>query len=148
MRLMCLMQNHLRIRSRKLATRSRKFSTYFDTLTPQPTTPHKMRPCRAPIRSTPTKKSGHPESNQGPSDSCDLYSQMLYQLSYSRLACTNSNMAGNLPCLETMEPTFRGVSVGCKHGTCGAQLVLLSLLFAATVPFLQLLPTHPASRTR
>ena len=22
------------------------FETYFDTLTPQPTTPHKMRPCR------------------------------------------------------------------------------------------------------
>ena len=43
-------------------------------------------PQRAPIRSTPTKKSGHPELNQGPSDSCDLYSQMLYQLSYSRLA--------------------------------------------------------------
>ena len=43
-------------------------------------------PQRAPIRSTPTKKSGRPESNQGPSDSCDLYSQMLYQLSYSRLA--------------------------------------------------------------
>ena len=31
-----------------------------------------------------TKKSGHPESNQGPSDGCALYSQMLYQLSYSR----------------------------------------------------------------
>ena len=30
-------------------------------------------------------KSGHPESNQGPSDLCKLYSQMLYQLSYSRL---------------------------------------------------------------
>ena len=29
-------------------------------------------------------KSGHPESNQGPSDCCYLYSQMLYQLSYSR----------------------------------------------------------------
>ena len=32
-------------------------------------------------------KSGHPESNQGPSDTCKLYSQMLYQLSYSRLVC-------------------------------------------------------------
>ena len=31
------------------------------------------------------KESGHPESNQGPSYSCTLYSQMLYQLSYSRL---------------------------------------------------------------
>ena len=30
------------------------------------------------------KQSGHPESNQGPSDCCRLYSQMLYQLSYSR----------------------------------------------------------------
>ena len=29
-------------------------------------------------------KSGHPESNQGPSDFCRIYSQMLYQLSYSR----------------------------------------------------------------
>ena len=29
-------------------------------------------------------KSGHPESNQGPSDVCSIYSQMLYQLSYSR----------------------------------------------------------------
>ena len=26
----------------------------------------------------------HPESSQGPSDVCNLYSQMLYQLSYSR----------------------------------------------------------------
>ena len=32
-----------------------------------------------------SRKSGHPESNQGPSDLCKLYSQMLYQLSYSRL---------------------------------------------------------------
>ena len=32
-------------------------------------------------------KSGHPESNQGPSDLCKLYSQMLYQLSYSRPVC-------------------------------------------------------------
>ena len=32
-----------------------------------------------------SSKSGHPESNQGPSDLCKLYSQMLYQLSYSRL---------------------------------------------------------------
>ena len=32
-----------------------------------------------------SNKSGHPESNQGPSDLCKLYSQMLYQLSYSRL---------------------------------------------------------------
>ena len=31
-----------------------------------------------------SSKSGHPESNQGPSDLCKLYSQMLYQLSYSR----------------------------------------------------------------
>ena len=31
------------------------------------------------------RKSGHPESSQGPSDICNLYSQMLYQLSYSRL---------------------------------------------------------------
>ena len=30
------------------------------------------------------EKSGHPESSQGPSDICNLYSQMLYQLSYSR----------------------------------------------------------------
>jgi hypothetical protein len=30
------------------------------------------------------RKSGHPESNQGPSDVCRIYSQMLYQLSYSR----------------------------------------------------------------
>ena len=29
-------------------------------------------------------KSGHPESNQRPSDFCRIYSQMLYQLSYSR----------------------------------------------------------------
>ena len=36
-----------------------------------------------------TNKSGHPESNQGPSDLCKLYSQMLYQLSYSRLATTH-----------------------------------------------------------
>ena len=34
-------------------------------------------------------KSGRPESNQGPSDLCKLYSQMLYQLSYSRLATTH-----------------------------------------------------------
>ena len=32
-----------------------------------------------------SSKSGHPDSNQGPSDLCKLYSQMLYQLSYSRL---------------------------------------------------------------
>ena len=38
-----------------------------------------------------TSKSGHPESNQGPSDLCKLYSQMLYQLSYSRLATTHRN---------------------------------------------------------
>ena len=31
------------------------------------------------------RNSGHPESSQGPSDICNLYSQMLYQLSYSRL---------------------------------------------------------------
>ncbi len=31
------------------------------------------------------KRSGHPESNQGPSDACHRYSQMLCQLSYSRL---------------------------------------------------------------
>ena len=30
------------------------------------------------------KESGHPESNQGPSDCCRFYSQMLCQLSYSR----------------------------------------------------------------
>ena len=30
------------------------------------------------------KQSGHPESSQGPSDFCTVYSQMLYQLSYSR----------------------------------------------------------------
>jgi len=30
------------------------------------------------------RKSGHPESNQGPSDVCRIYSQMLYQLSCSR----------------------------------------------------------------
>ena len=32
-----------------------------------------------------SSKSGYPESNQGQSDLCKLYSQMLYQLSYSRL---------------------------------------------------------------
>ena len=31
-----------------------------------------------------------PESNQGPSDLCKLYSQMLYQLSYSRLDTNHS----------------------------------------------------------
>ena len=31
-----------------------------------------------------TEQSGHPESSQGPSDFCTVYSQMLYQLSYSR----------------------------------------------------------------
>ena len=30
------------------------------------------------------EQSGHPESSQGPSDFCAVYSQMLYQLSYSR----------------------------------------------------------------
>ena len=30
------------------------------------------------------EQSDHPESNQGPSDSCQIYSQMLYQLSYDR----------------------------------------------------------------
>ena len=30
--------------------------------------------------------SGHPESNQGPSDICNVYNQMLYQLSHSQLA--------------------------------------------------------------
>ena len=30
------------------------------------------------------RQSGHPESSQGPSDFCTVYSQMLYQLSYSR----------------------------------------------------------------
>ena len=30
-----------------------------------------------------SSKSGHPESNQGPSNLYKLYSQMLYQLSYS-----------------------------------------------------------------
>ena len=30
------------------------------------------------------EQSGHPESSQGPSDFCTVYSQMLYQLSYSR----------------------------------------------------------------
>ena len=29
-----------------------------------------------------SSKSGHPESNQGPSDLCNLYSQILYQLSF------------------------------------------------------------------
>ena len=32
-----------------------------------------------------SSKSGHPESNQGPSDLCKRYTQMLCQLSYSRL---------------------------------------------------------------
>ena len=32
---------------------------------------------------TMAEKSGHPESSQGPSDFCTVYSQMLYQLSYS-----------------------------------------------------------------
>ena len=27
-------------------SKTQVFETYFDTLTPQPTTPHKMRPCR------------------------------------------------------------------------------------------------------
>ena len=35
-----------------------------------------------------SSKSGHPESNQGPSDLCKLYSQMLYQLSF-RLSISN-----------------------------------------------------------
>ena len=30
------------------------------------------------------EQSGHPELSQGPSDFCTVYSQMLYQLSYSR----------------------------------------------------------------
>ena len=30
------------------------------------------------------EQSGHPESSQGPSDFCTVYSQMLYQLSYTR----------------------------------------------------------------
>ena len=38
------------------------------------------------------KKSGHPESSQGPSDICNLYSQMLYQLSYSRLEVFSPNL--------------------------------------------------------
>ena len=37
-----------------------------------------------------SRKSGHPESNQGPSDSCKFYSQMLYQLSYDRCDCHNT----------------------------------------------------------
>ena len=45
--------------------------------------------------------SGHPESNQGPSDVCWIYSQMLYQLSYSRLATKTyryiSNPRGETP---------------------------------------------------
>ena len=31
------------------------------------------------------EKSEHPESNQGPFDTCDIYSRTLYQLSYVRL---------------------------------------------------------------
>ena len=39
------------------------------------------------------EKSGHPESSQGPSDICNLYSQMLYQLSYSRLEVVTPRQA-------------------------------------------------------
>ena len=45
-------------------------------------------------------KSGHPESNQGPSDVCSIYSQMLYQLSYSRnclfLPCASREPAAEI----------------------------------------------------
>ena len=39
------------------------------------------------------RMSGHPESSQGPSDICNLYSQMLYQLSYSRLEVVTPRQA-------------------------------------------------------
>ena len=35
------------------------------------------------------QKCSHLESNQGPSDICNLYNQMLYQLSYSQLGISS-----------------------------------------------------------
>ena len=36
------------------------------------------------------EQSSHPESSQGPSDFCTVYSQMLYQLSYiAGMACAH-----------------------------------------------------------
>lgn len=57
--------------------------------------PHGVR-TRQDLHHGASQASGHPESNQGPSDSCMLYSQMLCQLSYSRYCMTRN--AKCLPC--------------------------------------------------
>ena len=60
------------------------------------------------------KESGHPESNQGPSDRCRLYSQMLCQLSYSR-SCRSRAVA--------QDPSARLAGVSCASAQTGPRSV-------------------------
>ena len=69
-----------------------------------------------------SSKSSHPESNQGQSDLCKLYSQMLYQLSYSRLD-TLSHFCVCHPC-GGMEILRRRLSHFCACHPCGAMEIL------------------------
>ena len=75
-----------------------------------------------------SSKSGHPESNQGPSDLCKLYSQMPYQLSYSRLD-TLSHFCVCRPCgamenLEKKTVTLLCVSSLRGHGNLARRIKL------------------------
>ena len=60
-------------------------------------------------------KSDHPESNQGPSDVCKFYSQMLYQLSYSR----DASLRGAHNCISAASIMRRISMSGCSDGNTG-----------------------------
>ena len=77
-----------------------------------------------------SSKSGHPEPNQGPSDLCKLYSQMLYQLSYiAGLTPTIASPQGTLNMLPDAEiywhlPCAKSRSHFCVCHPCGAMEIL------------------------
>ena len=60
-------------------------------------------------------KSDHPESNQGPSDVCKFYSQMLYQLSYSR----DASLRGAHNCISAASIMCQVSMSACGDGNTG-----------------------------
>jgi hypothetical protein len=60
-------------------------------------------------------KSDHPESNQGPSDVCKFYSQMLYQLSYSR----DASLRGAHNCISAASIMRQTSMSACGDGNTG-----------------------------
>ena len=77
---------------------------------------------------TKAAKSGHPESNQGPSDVCSIYSQMLYQLSYSRscpfTACSNFKQAAQKKYTNIFENKGIHIEGMIKHLTSCNYIVI------------------------